>query len=79
MTKRFGEAKLEHPARGPMKAKQWFQILGASLMVAAVTGGRTGVFWHPKTFLAGALIFSSTFIKWKRSANDDDSATDEPA
>ncbi len=27
------------------------------MMVAAITGGRTGQFWHPKTFYAGALIF----------------------
>ena len=59
-----------------MNAKQWLQILGVSLMLAAVTGGRTGVFWHPKTFIVGALIFFATFITWKRSRNDDDSNTD---
>ncbi len=55
-----------------MNTKQWLQLIGISLMVAAITGGRTGQFWHPKTFYAGALIFLSTFLTWRRKPNDDD-------
>jgi hypothetical protein len=58
-----------------MHTKQWLQIVGGGLMLAGITGGRTVQFWHPKMFLAGALIFLSTFITWKRKGNDDDVGT----
>ena len=58
-----------------MNTKQWLQILGSGLMLAGITGGRTVQFWHPKMFLAGALIFVSTFLTWKHNANDHDSST----
>jgi hypothetical protein len=54
--------------------KHWLQIAGGSLMIAAILGGHRGVYyeWNPKMFLAGALIFLSTFIIWRRKENDDD-------
>ena len=55
-------------------AKRWLQIIGGSLMLAAILGGHRGFYyeWNPEMFLAGALVFFSTFITWKRKANDDD-------
>jgi len=58
-----------------MTTKQTLQIWGGGLMLAGIMPGRTLHFWHPKMFLAGALIFLSTFITWKRKGNDDDVGT----
>jgi hypothetical protein len=58
-----------------MSAKKWLQIVGGSLMLAAVVGaGDIRWRFHPKMFLAGALIFLSTFLTWKRDRNDDNSS-----
>jgi hypothetical protein len=40
-----------------MNAKKWLQILEGGLMVFAISGGKRPEWqWHPKFFLAGALI-----------------------
>ena len=45
-------------------------------MLSAITGrGRLQWHWHPKGFLAGALIFLVTFITWRRNGNDNDVGT----
>jgi hypothetical protein len=45
-------------------------------MLSAITGrGQLEWHWRSKRFLAGALIFLSTFITWRRNGNDDDVGT----
>jgi hypothetical protein len=55
-----------------MNWKKWFQMWGGGLMLSGLLGGRQVQVWHPKIFLAGVLMFASTFITWKRSGKDDD-------
>ena len=55
-----------------MHTKHWLQVVAGSLMLSAITGrGQLEWHWHPKRLLAGALIFLSTFITWRRNRNDD--------
>jgi hypothetical protein len=56
-----------------MTWKQWLQIVGVALIVAAITSGRQYPWrFHPRMFLAGLLIFASTFLTWKRKEDGDD-------
>ena len=56
-----------------MNIKHWLQIVGGSLMLAAILGSNRGFYyeWNPKMFTVGALIFMCTFLTWKAKKNDD--------
>ncbi len=69
--------------RGDATWKQWLQIVGGSLMLAAIWPFRNydplDTRWrvHPKMFLAGALIFLSTFLTWKPIQKPKDRTRDD--
>jgi len=53
--------------------KQWLQVWGGVLMLAAILPDRSGSWrFHPKMFLVGTLIFGATFITWKRKQSGED-------
>ena len=68
--------------KGNATWKQWLQLMGGCLMLAAIWPFRGNddpldTQWrvHPKMFLAGALIFLSTFLTWKPTQNGNDRRT----
>jgi hypothetical protein len=56
-----------------MNAKKWLQGVGGGLKVFAICGaGNIQWRFHTKAFIAGALVFLSSFLTWKHDGNDDD-------